>query len=279
MNKLVVIGLVILGFIIVSFSGCSQIDAGFAGVKTRFGKVVSVEPIGEGLTLYNPISDKVYKYDCRTRNYTATSELYDGDNQKSIWQVSVRYHLDRQYVIELHKTVGKDYTETLFAKPVNDTLKNIVGKIKTDNLVHKREEICKEFSERVNSLLSKRGIIVEQLTIDDIEMPNEYEKAILSKNVALQNKERQKYESEQMVTKASGEAEAEIAKAKGQATAMLEKSKAEAQAIEIKNKALASSHALIEYTYAQNWNGVLPTTMLGNGVIPMMNLNTVKESK
>ena len=238
-----------------------------------------MEPIGEGLTLYNPISDKVYKYDCRTRNYTATSELYDGDNQKSTWQVSVRYHLDRQYVIELHKTVGKDYTETLFAKPVNDTLKNIVGKIKTDNLVHKREEICKEFSERVNSLLSKRGIIVEQLTIDDIEMPNEYEKAILSKNVALQNKERQKYESEQMVTKASGEAEAEIAKAKGQATAMLEKSKAEAQAIEIKNKALASSHALIEYTYAQNWNGVLPTTMLGNGVIPMMNLNTAKESK
>ena len=108
MNKLVIIGLVILGFIIVSFSGCSQIDAGFAGVKTRFGKVVSVEPIGEGLTLYNPISDKVYKYDCRTRNYTVSSELYDGDNQKSSWQVSVRYHLDRQYVIELHKTVGKD---------------------------------------------------------------------------------------------------------------------------------------------------------------------------
>ena len=75
-----------------------------------------------------------------------------------------------------------------------------------------------------------------------------------------------------MVTKAKGEADAKIELARGNAEAMLTQSKAEAHAIEIKNKALASSHALIEYTYAQNWNGVLPTTMLGDKTIPMINL-------
>ena len=273
MNKTIttILILIIVGTI-VSFSGCSQIDAGYAGVKTRFGRVVSDEPLREGLALYNPITEKVHKYDCRTRNYTLTSELYDGDNQKSTWEVSVRYHLDRGRVVELHKTVGKEYTKELFTKPVNDTLKNIVGNIKTDDLVHQRQKICAEFSDKVNKLLSDRGIIVEQLTIDDIDMPHEYEKAILAKNVALQNKERQKYESDQMVTKAKGEADAKIELARGNAEAMLTQSKAEARAIEIKNKALASSHALIEYTYAQNWNGVLPTTMLGGNTLPMINL-------
>ncbi|MDO5650467.1 MAG: hypothetical protein Q4G11_07665, partial [Gallicola sp.] len=45
---------------------------------------------------------------------------------------------------------------------------------------------------------------------------------------------------------------------------------AEADAIRMRSDALANNPALIELTKAENWNGVLPTTVLPNGTIPFI---------
>ncbi|MEN9953266.1 MAG: hypothetical protein RLZZ520_1534, partial [Bacteroidota bacterium] len=61
------IGLVMIGFGLVT-SSVRQVDAGYVGVKTLFGKV-QPQTLNSGLSFINPLMD-VTDIDIRTLNYT-----------------------------------------------------------------------------------------------------------------------------------------------------------------------------------------------------------------
>ncbi len=99
-----------------------------------------------------------------------------------------------------------------------------------------------------------------------------------------QNAEREKVQAEITVTQANAQADARRAEARAQADAVRLQAEADAEAIRIKGEAeaaaikargdaLRSNPALVALTQAEKWDGQLPTTMVPNGAVPMLNLN------
>lgn len=280
MKAIITIG--VIGFIalVVSFSGCSVVDTGEAGMKVTWGEVTSSEPLAEGIYFYNPITTSVVTYDVRNKVYTLKTDLYTKDNQPVTFSVSVTYHLNRDKVIPLHKFTGKDYENKLFVKNVNGCLKNIVGQIATDDIVTHRTAITEELKRDVSAILAEYGIEVVFAAIDDVEYDNAYEAAIREKQVALQKSQKEKNETarisetaKQEVIKAEAQAKVKLTMAEAEAKAALVKAEADAKAIDMKNKALAESKKLVEYTLACQWDGKLPITSLGGGANPLVLLN------
>ena len=49
--------------------GAEQIDTGNRGVETSWGKIVSAEPMSEGLYFYNLIGGDIIEYECKTQSF------------------------------------------------------------------------------------------------------------------------------------------------------------------------------------------------------------------
>ena len=64
--------------------------------------------------------------------------------------------------------------------------------------------------------------------------------------------------------------------AEAEAQSILLKGKAEAQAIEAKAKALKSNPLIVKLTEAQGWDGKLPTTIMGNTAMPIVDMRPSK---
>ena len=88
--------------------------------------------------------------------------------------------------------------------------------------------------------------------------------------------ERQKLEAQREVNTALAKRDAEKARADGSAYAIAPEAKAEAEAIRLKGlaeaeaiqkkaEAIKTNQVLVEYMKAQQWDGKLPTTVMGNG--------------
>ena len=138
---------------------------------------------------------------------------------------------------------------------------------------------------------ARKGEIMEAVKTFVVEHFKDYGITItvlgLKEGISFENKEIQdaidaKFASEQELVIQQNKNQANIAKAEAEAEAAIIAARAEAEAIKIAadaeaeaNKKLANSltDELINYEYAQRWNGELPTYMGGDsGSIPVFNM-------
>jgi regulator of protease activity HflC (stomatin/prohibitin superfamily) len=151
-----------------------------------------------------------------------------------------------------------------------------------------KSKMIAEVTTNCGANLGKDGIIIDQLTINGaLRLPQNVADSINNAMAATQNaiqsenKVRQvKAEADQTVTTATGAAEAARQKAKGEADALIIKTNAEAETRLVQAKSQAEANKiinatltpqLIQYKYADSWDGKLPV-YAGGGAIPMFNM-------
>jgi regulator of protease activity HflC (stomatin/prohibitin superfamily) len=151
-----------------------------------------------------------------------------------------------------------------------------------------KSKMIAEVTTKCGANLGKDGIIIDQLTINGaLRLPQNVADSINNAMAATQNaiqsenKVRQvKAEADQTVTTATGAAEAARQKAKGEADALVIKTTAEAETRLVQAKSQAEANKiinatltpqLIQYKYADSWDGKLPV-YTGGGAIPMFNM-------
>ncbi len=124
-------------------------------------------------------------------------------------------------------------------------------------------------------------VIVDNIQIENIELPPKYLNSIetkqTEKNLADAEKHklaRQNLVAQQDVNISQAKAEGIELIATAEAKSIKLKGLAEAEAITAKAKALGNNPLIIKLTEAQNWNGSLPTTMLGDGAMPILDFRT-----
>jgi regulator of protease activity HflC (stomatin/prohibitin superfamily) len=152
-----------------------------------------------------------------------------------------------------------------------------------------KSKMIAEVTTKCGANLGKDGIIIDQLTINGaLRLPQNVADSINNAMAATQNaiqsenKVRQvKAEADQTVTTATGAAEAARQKAKGEADALVIKTTAEAETRLVQAKSQAEANKIlnstltpqvIQYKYADSWDGKLPVYS-GGGAIPMFNMN------
>jgi regulator of protease activity HflC (stomatin/prohibitin superfamily) len=219
-GKYLGIALLVLGFLLSVFV---QIGTGKVGVKTMFGKV-SDETLSSGLHVVNPLYN-VTEMDIKTQNYTMSGVHDEGnkvgddaikvltsDGLEVVIDLTVLFTVNPQLAPKLLRDIGVDYQE-VFVRPITRT------KIR-DNAVYyeavalystKREEFQNRIFKSIEADFKKRGLMLEQLLIRNITLPERVKKTIEEKIQAEQEAQKMQF----VLQKEKQEAERKRVEAQG----------------------------------------------------------------
>lgn len=196
------IAIVIIGLLISIFV---QIGTGKVGVKTMFGKVYP-ETLSSGLHIVNPLYN-ITELDIKTQNYTMSGVHDEGakqgddaikvltaDGLEVVIDLTVLYRVNASSAPKLLQNIGIEYREVL-VRPITRT------KIR-DNAVYyeaialyssKRDEFQNRIFKTIEADFKNRGLILEQLLIRNIALPERVKKTIEEKIQAEQEAQKMQF--------------------------------------------------------------------------------------
>src|SRR5882724_1023851 len=182
-----------------------QIDAGEIGIKKLFGKVQD-DVLPSGLHFINPLLE-VEKMDVKTQNYTMSGIHDEGaktgddairvltsDGLEVIIDLTVLYKVLPTEAPKIIRETGLDYTDKI-VRPLTRT------KIR-DNAVYyeavalystKRDEFQQRIIRSIDDDFKKRGLVLEQLLIRNITLPQAVKTSIEQKISAEQEAQKMQF--------------------------------------------------------------------------------------
>ena len=263
------------------------VPTGNTGIVTTFGKVEE-RTLGAGAHLILPWQE-VVKMDNRTQKVEIVTQAFSSDIQQVDLKLSVNYCIDQETAQELYRTVGIHYYENVMYPRILENTKAVFSRYTAENLIAKRNALSDLIAENTAEDMKPYGITIVSIAIEDIDFTDAFTTAVEAKQVAAQNKltaeteQAQKtMEEEATARRAVIAANAEAEKAVIAANAELEVVKVQAEAALYAgekeaemNKRISESltDGLIDYYWIKQWNGQLPTTVLGENGNYMLSLN------
>ena len=219
-GKKISIVLVALG---IMTSCVKQIDAGEIGVKILFGSIQK-EVMLSGLHFINPLLD-VKKLDVKTQNYTMSGVHNEGDKAgddaikvltsdglEVTIDLTVLFRLVSNEAPRLLGETGADYRDKI-VRPITRTKirDNAVYYQAVDLFGSKRDEFQQRIYKTIEDDFKKRGLMLEQLLVRNITLPNSVKASIESKINAEQDAKKMEF----VLQKEKQEAERKRVEAQG----------------------------------------------------------------
>ena len=198
--KLIGMGIIVIGLL---FASVIQIDAGKVGVKKLFGKI-QPDILNSGLHLVNPLLE-IEVMDVKTQNYTMSGVHDEGsktgddairvltaDGLEVTIDLSVLYHVvDAPKILQ---QTGMDYEDKI-VRPITRT------RIR-DNAVYydavalystKRDEFQQRIFTSIEKDFASRGLILENLLVRNITLPESVKATIEQKINAEQDAQKMQF--------------------------------------------------------------------------------------
>lgn len=250
----------LLWLLIIVFGCFTIIGANTVGIMYNpFKDGVQNEVLVEGFKSKSPF-DKVYKISTEVHEFTfkeLTVQTSDSQWVNSIIQIQVR--IDREKAFEYFKKYGGKSLDDIKNILSNTTQKQLEKTTIQYNIMEvlgeKRDEIVNKTFEDLRQELLNDGILVERIVLVDTDAGEAIEKAIEKEASAKKEAETAKYQKE----KAQLEGEAKVIEAQKQK-----------EVNELKQKTLTSQ--ILTEKMIEKWNGTLPTTILGQDILSIFNL-------
>jgi regulator of protease activity HflC (stomatin/prohibitin superfamily) len=205
------------------YSMFKQIDAGKVGVQSLYGNV-HPDILESGLHVINPLLD-ITEFDIQTQNYTMSAihgegaqegddaiRVLSNDGLEVVIDLTVLYRVSPSDTPKIYKQIGVDFTDKI-VRPVTRT------RIR-DNAVYydavalystKRNEFQQRIYKSIEEDFKKRGLILEQLLIRNINLPASVKLSIESKINAEQDAQKMTF----VLQKEKQEAERKRVEAQG----------------------------------------------------------------
>lgn len=200
-----------------------QIDAGTIGVQSLFGKV-NPKVLENGLNFVNPFA-KVTIFDTKIQNYTMSAVTSEGDvhgddairvlsadGLEVVVDLTVLYKIMPEKAPAIYKGIGADYKDKIVRPVTRTRIRDNAVYYDAVSLYSKRRD---EFQNRIYESMARdfksRGLILEQLLIRNINLPESVKKTIESKINAEQEAQKMEF----VLQKEKQEAERKRVEAKG----------------------------------------------------------------
>ena len=200
-----------------------QVDGGYIGVQSLFGKI-QPKILNSGLNVINPFVN-VIDLDVRTQNYTMSGVHDEGDKGgddgiraltkdglEVALDLSVLYRVSASQAPQLIREIGTEFKDKII-RPVSRT------KIR-DNAVYydavelystKRDEFQNRIFTSIELEFKRRGLVLENLLVRNISLPETVKKTIESKINAEQEAQKMQF----VLQKEKQEAERKRVEAQG----------------------------------------------------------------
>lgn len=206
------------------FASIVVVDAGETGVYSLFGKVKDDE-LRSGFHLVIPLA-KVNKMSIRTEEYTMS--VVSGEGKKTgndaisaltkeglsvDLDITVLYHLEEVKASDIYKNIGLDYEEKIIRPDIRSTIREVIAQYDAKDIYsEKRQEAAVKIAESLRQSAGPRGIVIEDVLLRNVQLPDNLSKSIQEKLQAEQ--EAQKYEF--LLDREKKEKERKIIEAEGQ---------------------------------------------------------------
>ena len=260
--------LAIVGVVLLILSTAVMVPTGHTGVVTTFGRVENMT-LDSGLNWVKPWQN-VVKMDNRVQKQTIELECFSSDIQEVSMIYPVNYQIKKSDAMTIYSSIGKNYYETVVIPCITESVKTVTAKYSAEQLVGMREELATQIEGDLSQKLLSYNIEVVSTSVENMDFTDAFTNAVESKQVAQQNKLKAQTEAEQAVIEAEAAAQVQKVEAEAAAYELLTRAEAEAEANEKISESLTDE--LIDYMYATNWNGELPTYMGGDNTVPVLDL-------
>lgn len=196
------------------------IPSGYVGVKKTFGKIDDNE-LSEGLNLIIPIVQHIDKIEVRTRVLEFISSK--GNQIHSLSKdglpinidIAVLYRVKPDKAAELVKQYGYDFDERVIKQIIRTSVRDSISTMDSATVYQERQKLQDSISREVKVQLEQRFIILEDILIRDIRLPQSVVEAIEQKRRAYEEAqkmqfllEKEKLEAERKKVEAEGIAKA-----------------------------------------------------------------------
>ncbi len=211
-------------FIIGFFTSCFvQIDAGYVGVQSLFGKIQN-QVLYPGLHFINPLAE-VRHIDIKTQNYTMSGLNDEGqklgddaiqaltkDGLQVTMDVTVLYRVLPESAPKILNEIGKEYQDKIIRPITRTKIRDFCVYYEAVELYSaKRDEFQQRIFKSIETDFNTRGLIMEQLLVRNISLPLTVREAIEEKIRAEQDAQKMQF----VLQKEKQEAERKRVEAQG----------------------------------------------------------------
>ena len=195
----------LLAIFILAVGSFVTIEPGQVGIKVFFGDVQS-DVLGSGFHAINPLVN-VVRMDSRTQAYTMSAKTNEGqikgddaiqvlsqDGLTLTLEVTVQYHLSPASAPKIYNAIGLDYVEKVVRPEIRSALRDAaVNYLATDLYASKRDDYTGLVKQKLLVAFKDRGIVLENVLLRDILLPEKVRTAIDEKIAAEQESQKMQY--------------------------------------------------------------------------------------
>ena len=218
---------------------------------------------------------------------------FSKDIQETAVTYTINYQISKSDAMTIYRTIGKEYFDTVIAPNISEAVKTATAHYTAEGLINNRDKLATEIEEILKTLLEQYNILVVGTAIEDLDFTDSFTTAVEAKQVAAQNKLKATTEQEQLVMEEEAKAKRAIITANAEAEQSIIAAQADLEVVKIQADAAlyagereanmnqriaeALSSELINYYWIKQWNGELPSTMLGENTSIMLTLDENEE--
>lgn len=170
MEYIIFLGIIAVFFIL---SGIKVIDQYERGVVLTLGKFSGIrEP---GLTIVIPIFQRMLKVDTRTNTIDIPKQEVITKDNVTVNVDAVVYFRVKDVQKAILEVANYVYASSQFAQAA---LRDVTGNVDLDSLLSKREEVSEQIEQIVDSETEKWGIDIENVKVQNIELPQDMKRAM-----------------------------------------------------------------------------------------------------
>ncbi len=252
--KAVVIAIVVIVVLFIVASSFVTVGPGERGVLMTFG-AVHKGVLAPGLHMKVPFVQTVKRMNVQIQKSQTDETAASRDLQNVKTQVAVNWSIDPNDAEWVYQNLGDEsqLTSKVIAPVVSNAVKAVAARYNAEDLIEQRDRVAREVQNQIVTALTPYKVQVQGVNITDFQFSPTYAQAIEEKQVAQQHALQASYDLQRIKI----QAEQAVAKAQGQAQAQ-------------KLLQVTLTPEIIQLRAVEAWNGVLPTVVGGNGVLPMI---------
>jgi len=238
--------IVVVAAVLLAFSAYFIVPPGEVAIKTRLGSIVN--SYSEGLHFKMPFVESVTKFSIQIQRANIKTQAFSKDLQTMNAHLVVNHRIQQETAVSIFRNLGPNYVDNIVDPAVQEVFKAIAARYTAERVISERNELVQELNTEVKERLTKKEIIVTDISVVDLDFTDQFLKAVEDKQVADQ----QAQMAGKLVEKAKRDAEQQIAKSRGEAEALrMQREQVTPALIELR-KVDAQVKAI------EKWNGVLP---------------------
>jgi prohibitin 1 len=184
--------LAIVLFTLVALNSVACVKTGHVGVETVFGRVTG-RVVGEGIHLVNPLA-RVHELSVKTAEIKERAAVPSKEGLIMGLEASVLYHLQPDRAADVYQRIGPSYPEVLLVPNFRSAIRGVTAANSASTLYSDaRESVAKQILSDLQAQVQPRGIVIENVLLRDLQLPETLKQAIEAKQQAQQEAQRMEF--------------------------------------------------------------------------------------